>query len=197
MWQSYFEPINLTSCAEHRTESLKLFPHIIIRYMFKEFLCKISGQHLEEYHSYHRKTWRQSLVFHPVNSTFTEYFWINQKISLIHYMHIAHRIYPIFHLKLLWSFNQKIMVPVSFWPRAPLKGPKISFVVVVVGVGVETWAKNVTKRTKIFRQWKSCRVKLSMTLFDLFWYCIAFYGFYGLLWSFMAFNSLLWPFMVF
>ena len=40
-----------------------------------------------------------------------------------------------------------------FWPRAALKGPKRSFVVVLVvlvvvlGV-VETWVKNVTKVTK-------------------------------------------------
>ena len=38
----------------------------------------------------------------------------------------------------------------SFWPRATLKGPKRSFVVVVVllVVGVESKAKNVSKVTK-------------------------------------------------
>ena len=66
-----------------------------------------------------------------------------------------------------------------FWPRATLKGPKRSFVVVVLVVlvvGVETWAKNV-------RQWKSGLVQLSMTLFDLFWSCMVLYVFYGLLWQ--------------
>ena len=53
--QAYFEPINLTSCAELKTESLKNFPHIIIRYMSEEFLYKISNKYLEAYHRYHRK----------------------------------------------------------------------------------------------------------------------------------------------
>ena len=36
----------------------------------------------------------------------------------------------------------------NFWPRAKPKVPKRSFIVVVLVVGVETWAKNVTNVTK-------------------------------------------------
>ena len=43
----------------------------------------------------------------------------------------------------------------SFWPRAMLKGPKRSFVVVVlVLLGVETWAKNAPNGTKKIRELK-------------------------------------------
>ena len=44
----------------------------------------------------------------------------------------------------------------NFWPRAMLKGPKRSFVVVFLRVGGESWAKNVPNRTKIVRGNKKC-----------------------------------------
>ena len=57
------------------------------------------------------------------------------------------------------SLRNKVVLPVKrisqflhFWPRATLKGPKRSFVLVLVVLGVETWVKNgttnVTKGTK-------------------------------------------------
>ena len=45
----------------------------------------------------------------------------------------------------------------SFWPRATLKGPKKTFVVVfVVVLGVESISKNVPGNKKCFREQKMC-----------------------------------------
>ena len=80
---------------------------------------------------------------------------------------------------------------VTFWPRATLKGPKRSFVVVVLLLGLETWVKNGTKNvmkgTKNVRERVShflsffCRIsRPCMAFSDLVWSCMAF------LWSCMA-----------
>ena len=50
-------------------------------------------------------------------------------------------------------------------------------------------------------KWSICvLVRLGMALFDLFWYCMAFFGllwpFYGLLWQTIDLTGLLLPFLV-
>ena len=73
------------------------------------------------------------------------------------------------------SFQSSIVITdlCCFWQRAPLKGPKRSFVVLVIlVVGMETWAKNVTKRTKNVCKWKLLH---NYELFDLLLSCVAFY----------------------
>ena len=67
-----------------------------------------------------------------------------------------------------------------FWPRAMLKGPKRSFVVVVVvvRVGGESWAKLVPNRTKNVQGNKKFHK-----------------GFFVTLWYWMALNGLVWPFI--
>ena len=103
------------------------------------------------------------------------------------------------------SWYQKL-----FWPRAPLKGPKRSFVVVVVLGVVETWVKmeqkNVTKGTINVRKRQSC-LKGQKHYFMLFLLhfiamcgllrlCMVLYGLcmviYGLLWPSLA---VLWSIM--
>ena len=46
-------------------------------------------------------------------------------------------------------------------------------------------------------KWSICvLVRLGMALFDLFWYCMAFLVFYGLLWQTIDLTGLLLPFLV-
>ena len=72
-----------------------------------------------------------------------------------------------------------------FWPRATLKGPKRSFVVVILDVlllGVKTWLKNVPNWTKMCFCGKS-------------WYWIAVFALYGLMWPYMPLCGLVWPYV--
>ena len=115
--------------------------------------------------------------------------------------------------------NQWVAVKV-FWLRATLKGPKRSFVVVVILVllGVETWAKSFPNGAKMFssgtKNAHECRTY--MELYGLVWPCVAFSGlcskvtksncewksllnvflvaFCVHLWPFVAFCYLTWPF---
>ena len=75
-----------------------------------------------------------------------------------------------------------------FWPRAMLKGPKRSFVVLVLVVGVESSSKNVQNGTKIVQgnqkcafvvHCGNCRVCLVwpyVALYGLICPCMALYG---------------------
>ena len=91
-------------------------------------------------------------------------------------------------------------------------GPKRSFVVVpvVVGIGGESWAKNVPNRTKNVHGNKKCLweqkmckgtkmfIKASVAHYGIEWPCMALFGLvwlyvaYGLTWSYMAFYGVLW-----
>ena len=64
------------------------------------------------------------------------------------------------HHRALWWFLQGLEFCLEkaflafwghFWPRAMLKGPKRSFVVVVFLGGLESWAKNFQNGTKMFQ----------------------------------------------
>ena len=104
-----------------------------------------------------------------------------------------------------------------FWPRATLKGPKRSFVVVVVllllPLDVETWVKDVPNRAKIRKGNKKCtyvnimvlncrvcHVWPYVALYALMWPCMAFFvfvwPFYGLKWHFMVFYGRISSFLV-
>ena len=95
-----------------------------------------------------------------------------------------------------YEYYYRYMVLTSiwhFWPRALLKGPKRSFIVVV---GMDTWAKSVTNGTKNVR---NGLIRPSTASSDLLWYCMAFYGLEWFLWHivvlFGLLYGLLWPFM--
>ena len=74
----------------------------------------------------------------------------------------------------------------AFWPWNTVKGPKRSFVVALLRVGGESWAKNVPNQTKIVQGKKKCAsvahygIELPclpcMVLCGLAWPYVALYG---------------------
>ena len=103
--------------------------------------------------------WRERLRdCNPKHSNKNKHFF-KHRIRKSYLFNFA-RIFPVpyqslWDTSIWWSMLNSILrcrLCLPFWPRATLKGPKRSFVVVVLVVvlvlGVETWAKNVTNVTK-------------------------------------------------
>ena len=100
----------------------------------------------------------------------------------------------------------------NFWPRATLKGPKRSFVdVVLLGVEtVETWVKNVPNGTKRVQGTKNMHREQKMFLWvkvkfikKQWWQSIIFWGtaWYwiavcSLIWHCVVLYSFRWPYMI-
>ena len=81
------------------------------------------------------------------------------------------------------AFNEQSLI--RFWLRATLKGPKKSFVVVL---GVETWVRNVSNRTKIVQGNKKCA---SVAYYGTEFPCLPCIN--GLMWPCMALYGFMWP----
>ena len=94
------------------------------------------------------------------------------------------------------------------WPRATLKGPERSFVVllVLVLVGVESSSKNALNQTKIvqgnkkyareqknFLQVKNSKLQWKQSFIFTLWNWMAMFALQGLVWSWMALCGLIWP----
>ena len=87
--------------------------------------------------------------------------------------------------------NQWVAVKV-FWLRATLKGPKRSFVVVVILVllGVETWAKSFPNGAKMFSSGTKNAHEWMQNLYGNVWPRVALCG---LVWPRVALCGLVWP----
>ena len=89
-----------------------------------------------------------------------------------------------------WLQGKKWEITVCFWPRALLKGPKRSFVVLLVVallLGVESGSKNVTNGTKSVSEqilFQNCSLVGPRATY------------FGLVWTLMVLYDLIWHFMV-